>query len=40
VEKGVDIAALSALLGHESLAATSRYLHPSRERLAEAVEGI
>jgi site-specific recombinase XerD len=40
LEKGADVAAVAALLGHESIATTSRYLHPSEARLAEAVEGV
>lgn len=40
VEKGVDIATLQALLGHSRLETTGRYLHPSAERMQEAVEGV
>jgi integrase/recombinase XerD len=40
LEKGADVAAVAALLGHESIATTSRYLHPSEARLAEVVEGV
>jgi site-specific recombinase XerD len=40
LEKGADVAAVAAILGHESIATTSRYLHPSEARLAEAVEGV
>jgi integrase/recombinase XerD len=40
LERGADVAAVAALLGHESIATTSRYLHPSEPRLAEAVEGV
>ena len=40
LERGADIATVAAILGHESIAATSRYLHPSEARLAEAVEGV
>ena len=40
IEKGVDIATLQALLGHSRLETTGRYLHPSAERLQEAVEGV
>jgi site-specific recombinase XerD len=40
LERGADVAAVAALLGHESIATTSRYLHPSEARLAEAVEGV
>jgi site-specific recombinase XerD len=40
LERGADVVAVAALLGHESIATTSRYLHPSEARLAEAVEGV
>jgi len=40
LERGADIATVAAILGHESIATTSRYLHPSEARLAEAVEGM
>ena len=40
IERGADVATVAALLGHESIATTSRYLHPSEARLAEAVEGV
>ena len=40
LEKGADVAAVAAILGHESIATTSRYLHPSEARLAEVVEGV
>jgi integrase/recombinase XerC len=40
LERGADVAAVAAILGHESIATTSRYLHPSEARLVEAVEGV
>ena len=40
LERGADVAAVAAILGHESIATTSRYLHPSEARMAEAVEGV
>jgi site-specific recombinase XerD len=40
LEKGADVAAVAAILGHESIATTLRYLHPSEACLAEAVEGV
>ncbi len=40
LERGADVATVAALLGHESIATTSRYLHPSEARLTEAVEGV
>ncbi|GAP09646.1 site-specific recombinase XerD [Bellilinea caldifistulae] len=40
IEKGVDVATLAAILGHSRLETTGRYLHPTAERIQEAVEGI
>jgi site-specific recombinase XerD len=40
LEMGADLATVAAILGHESIAATSRYLHPSEARLVEAVERL
>lgn len=40
VEKGVDVATLAAILGHSRLETTGRYLHPTAERMQDAVEGV
>jgi len=40
VEAGVDLATLQAILGHESINTTGRYLHPSGQRIAEMVEDL
>lgn len=40
VEKGVDVATLAMILGHSRLETTNRYLHPSADRVQEAVEGV
>ncbi len=36
----VDLATLSALLGHANLTTTARYLHPDREQVAAMVEEL
>jgi site-specific recombinase XerD len=36
----VDLATLSKLLGHESLATTARYLHPDKEQVAAMMEEL
>ena len=38
--EGVDIRSLQALLGHESIATTMRYLHPSTDELARSIGKI
>ncbi|MEW6179156.1 MAG: tyrosine-type recombinase/integrase [Chloroflexota bacterium] len=40
IEKGVDVATLAAILGHSRIETTGRYLHPTAERIQDAVEGI
>jgi len=40
VVAGVDLASLKALLGHDDITTTQRYLHPSDEDLAASVDGI
>ncbi len=40
IEKGADIATLQAILGHERLETTGRYLHPSAEHMQAAVEQV
>lgn len=36
----VDLATLSTILGHESLATTARYLHPDKEQVAAMIEDL
>jgi integrase/recombinase XerD len=36
----VDLATLSKILGHESLATTARYLHPDNEQVAAMIEDL
>ena len=40
IQEGVDIAMVSPLLGHKSLATTGRYLHPQLSDLASAVNRL
>nr|WP_084001036.1 site-specific integrase [Anaerolinea thermolimosa] len=40
VERGVDVATLAAILGHSRIETTGRYLHPTAERMQDAVEGV
>jgi site-specific recombinase XerD len=40
LEHGADLASLQRLLGHANLETTGRYLHPSAEKLREAVEEL
>lgn len=40
VRRGVDLATLKALLGHENIATTQRYLHPDLDMLSEAVDRL
>jgi site-specific recombinase XerD len=40
LRSGVDLKILQRILGHSDLTTTARYLHPTREDLARAVEGL
>ena len=40
LEHGADLASLQRLLGHAHLETTGRYLHPSAEKLQQAVEEL
>lgn len=38
--EGVDVRSLQALLGHEAIATTMRYLHPSADDLARSIDKL
>lgn len=40
LSEGVDVRSLQALLGHESVATTMRYLHPSTDDLARSIDKL
>lgn len=40
LKKGVDLRTLQALLGHQSITTTSRYLHPDAEMLRDAADKL
>jgi site-specific recombinase XerD len=40
LQKGGDLATLRAILGHASIATTSRYLHPNAAQMQVMVEGV
>ena len=40
LRRGVDLATVARLLGHENLSTTARYLHPDGARVAEMVEEL
>jgi site-specific recombinase XerD len=40
VAAGADILEVKDILGHENIATTARYIHPSADRLREVVETI
>lgn len=40
VDRGVDVSVVSKALGHSSIAITSRYLHPSSDKVANAMAAM
>jgi integrase/recombinase XerD len=40
IRRGVDLKTLQVLLGHENIATTQRYLHPTVDDLGAAVDKL